>query len=107
MFKKTKSAQQLEDKKLKLARKNKEIESEDKFGDDQEITKSTYLDFSNTDAELIQLILDDEEFENLDKSTTASTPTPPGPSSYPSSPTDIFPRIIQGTHVPSCIDWPV
>ena len=69
-------------------------ESDDKFGEDQEVTKSTYLDSSNTDAEIIQLQLDDGEFEDLDESTTMLTPTPPGPSRSPSSPTDISPRTV-------------
>ena len=39
-------------------------------GEDHETTKLTYLDPSNIDGELIQLLLDDGEFTNQDESGT-------------------------------------
>ena len=76
-------------------------ETEDEFGEDQERTMSTYLDSSNPDAELIQLLLNDREFEDQDDSATTLTPTSPGPSSFP---VDISHLMGWGLCVPSCDD---
>ena len=41
-------------------------ESEDEFEENPEVTKSTYLDFSDTNTELMKLLLDDGELEDPD-----------------------------------------